>query len=138
MVALAVLLLVIILILLLSFKGSTNRKLEQLEQEVKLLRKELAQSLPPTVTTISTTEKKPAPTVIQPEQKEEWTSSFKVVTDPSVTFKKEDWLSKEEPVQKQEPAVVYTKPEPQPVKEEPFVLSSKATIPVLPPKPPKP
>ena len=71
MVALAVLLLIIILIILLSFKGSTIRKLEQLEQEIKYLRKELSKSTEPTVTTISTTEKKTAPTIIQPP----WISS---------------------------------------------------------------
>jgi len=139
MVALAVLLLIIILVLLLSFKGSTIRKLEQLEQEINYLRKELSKSTAPTVTTISTTEKKPAPPIIQTEeQEEEWTSGFKVVTDPNITFKKEDWLPKEEPLQDQEPAVVYTNPEPLPVKEEPFVLASKVASPVVPPKPPKP
>src|SRR5438309_7156630 len=139
MTALAVLLLIIIFIILLSFKGSTSRKLAQLEQEIKFLRKELEQSPAPTVTTISTAEKKPVPPITQPEEKRaEWASGFKVVTDPMGTFKKEDWLPKEEPAQKQEPAVAFTQPEPQRVKEELFIPSSKATSRVVPPKPPKP
>jgi uncharacterized membrane protein len=139
MAALAVLLLIIILIILLSFKGSTSRKLAQLEQEIKLLKKEFEQSPEPTVRAISTAEKKPVSPITQPEEKrEEWTSGFKVVTDPAVSFRKEDWLPKEEPVQKQEPAVAFTKPELQPIKEQPLTSPSTATSRVIPPKPPKP
>src|SRR6476659_9557388 len=106
MVALAILLLVIILVILLSFKGSTSRKLEHLEQEIMLLRKQVSQPPAPAITTISTEEKKPELPVIKPEEKrEEWTSGFKVVTDSTAAFKNEDWLQKEEPVQKPEPAI---------------------------------
>ncbi len=137
MAALAVLLLIIILIILLSFKGSTSRKLAQLEQEIKLLRKELEQSSASAVTTISTAEKKPVPPVIQ-SGKEGWTSGFKVVTDLTDTFRKEDWLPKEEQVQKHESGAAYTKLEQESVKEEQSVPYSKATSRVVPARPPKP
>src|SRR4051812_32840499 len=117
MVALAILLLLVILFILLSFKGSTSRKLEHLEQEIMLLRKQVSQPPAATVTTISTAEEKPEPPVIQPEQSEEWTSGFKVVTDSTAAFKKEDWLPKEDPVKKPEPAVAYSTSEQQPLKE---------------------
>ncbi|TKK70314.1 DUF2339 domain-containing protein [Ilyomonas limi] len=134
MMILVVLLLVIILIILLSFKSSTSRKLQQLEQELIHLRKEIA--LPPAATVAE--EKKQVPPIIQPEPEEEWASGFKVVTDPSLTSKKEDWLPKEEPEHTSAPEVVYTRQEPLPVKEEQFVVSSKATGNIAPPKPPKP
>src|SRR5690349_6043797 len=137
MMVLVVLLLIIILIILLSFKSSTSHKLQQLEQELVRLRKEIA---PPAAQPkiITAEEKKQVPTVVQPEPKEEWTSGFKVVTDSSATIKEEDWLSKEEPVHQPAPEIVYTRPELQRAKEEQFVLSSKATGNIAPPKPPKP
>ncbi len=139
MIALAILLLIIILFILLSFKGSTSRKLEHLEQEIMLLRKQVSQPPAPTVTTVSTVEKKPELPIIKPEEKrEEWTSGFKVVTDSTVTFKKEGRLPNEEPVRKPEPAIAYSKAEQPPLKEAQVVSSSTATNRLVPLKPPKP
>ncbi len=141
--AFAILLLIIILIILLSFKGNTSRKLGQLEQEILLLKQQVQQSALPAVQPAAAIEKKPEAPPVQPV-KEEWQTNFTVVTDPAVTFKKEDWLPKEEPPAPQEkPAVVYTKPEEEVVPIEqltaPLIPERKEPAkPIHPPKPPKP
>ena len=67
MVVFAILLLIIILLVLVSFKGNTSRKLQQLEQEIILLRKELGHPSISTVSTDTVVEKKPSAPIVKPE-----------------------------------------------------------------------
>ncbi len=98
MIALAILLLIIILIVLLSFKGSTNRKFERLEQQMMALKKELAQKERQPVEPFVENIIEEKPIVEKPEKKEDeyWKSGFDVQPEAAPSFRKEDWLRKEE------------------------------------------
>ena len=133
MIAFALLLLIIVLIVLLAFRSNTDKKLQRLEQEMAGLKKLLAQRPAlPQKEIVSAEIEQAKPVTPEPENKSDyWKSGFEVTGQPAPSFKKEQWLPKEKPVEEK---TAFTQPEAVPPKVE----NTAFALPVQPPPQPKP